>query len=133
MKNKHPYHDNSMWKGAPPQNFASAKHLRDRMTEAEGKLWEILKNNKFNGYKFRRQHPIHQFIVDFYCHELKLIIEIDGQYHNTEEQKELDKNRTELLKFQGLSEIRFTNDEVINNINEVLWTLNQKINSLPLP
>ena len=131
MKSKHSYHDESMWKGAPNQNFALAKQLRDRMTEAEVILWEIIKSNKFNGYKFRRQHPIHKFIVDFYCHELKLIIEIDGKYHETENQQKEDLKRSELLKFQGLFEIRFKNEEVLNNTTEVLQKLEDFINSLP--
>ena len=133
MKSKHPYHDESMWKGAPNQNFALAKQLRDRMTEAEVILWEVIKSKKFNGYKFRRQHPIHQFIVDFYCHELKLIIEIDGKYHESEEQKKLDLKRSDLLQFQGLTVLRFTNEEVISNIVQVLKVLENKINSLPRP
>ena len=133
MKTKHPFYDESMWKGAPAHHFALAKQLRVKMTLAELLVWEQLKNKQFKGYKFRRQHPIHQFIVDFYCHELKLIIEIDGKYHDSEEQKELDAKRSELLKFQGLSEIRFTNEDVINNISKVLKMLEEKINSFPRP
>jgi very-short-patch-repair endonuclease len=92
-------------------------------------MWDKLKDKQYKGYKFRRQHPIHKFIVDFYCHELKLIIEIDGKYHESEEQKNRDLNRTELLKFQGLSEIRFTNEEVMNDIGSVLKKLEEQINS----
>jgi very-short-patch-repair endonuclease len=128
MKNQNQYHDESMWKGAPVNNFLLAKQLRERMTQAEILIWDKLKNKQFRGYKFRRQHPLHKFIVDFYCHELKLIIEIDGKYHDSEEQKKKDLNRTELLKFQGLSEIRFTNEEVINNIGSVLKKLEEQIN-----
>jgi very-short-patch-repair endonuclease len=97
------------------------------MTQAEILMWDKLKNKQFKGYKFRRQHPIHRFIVDFYCHELKLIIEIDGKYHDSEEQKNKDLNRTELLVFQGLREIRFTNEEIINNIGSVLKKLEEQI------
>jgi very-short-patch-repair endonuclease len=122
-----------MWKGAPPTNFEMSRQLRERMTTAEILMWNKLKNNQFSGYKFRRQHPIHKFIVDFYCHELKLILEIDGKYHDSEEQKSEDFKRSELLQFQGLKEIRFTNEEIINDIDLVLKKLEQEINSLPRP
>ena len=99
------------------------------MTQAEILMWDKLKNTQYKGYKFRRQHPIHKFIVDFYCHELKLIIEIDGKYHNSEEQKNEDLKRTELLKFQGLREIRFYNEAVINDMDLVIKELEGFINS----
>jgi len=83
MGNQNLNHDESMWKGAPANSFLLAKRLRGRMTQAEILLWEKLKNKQFKGCKFRRQHPIHQFVVDFYCHKLKLIIEIDGKYHDS--------------------------------------------------
>ena len=131
MKKPHPYHDESMWKGAFSGNFELARQLRERMTTAELLIWNKLKNNQFSGYKFRRQHPIHKFIVDFCCHELKLILEIDGKYHDAEEQKKEDFKRSELLQFQGLKEIRFTNEEIINDIDSVLKRLEQEINPLP--
>ena len=127
MGNQNLNHDESMWKGAPATHFLLAKQLRERMTPAEILMWDQLKNKQFKGYKFRRQHPIHHFIVDFYCHELKLIIEIDGKYHDSEEQKNKDLNRTELLAFQGLREIRFTNEEIITNIISVLKKLEEQI------
>ena len=100
MSNKHPYHDQGMFKGAPSANFSKAENLRNRMTDAEKLLWEKLKKNQFQGYKFRRQHPVHLFIVDFYCHKLKMVIEIDGKYHETTEQKKLDTERSDILKFR---------------------------------
>lgn len=99
------------------------------MTQAEILMWDKLKNKQFKGYKFRRQHPIHHFIVDFYCHALKLIVEIDGEYHNSEEQKNEDLERTELLQFQGLREIRFSNEEVIHDMDLVFKKLEIEINS----
>jgi very-short-patch-repair endonuclease len=72
------------------------------------------------GYKFRRQHPLLNYVPDFYCHQLKLVVEIDGEYHQTVEQKKLDKERTVNIEFQGLDVIRFTNDEVLTDINIVL-------------
>jgi len=133
MKKSHPYYDDSMWKGAPKNNFLLAKKLRENMTQAELVIWEKLKDKRFKGYKFRRQHPIQKYIVDFYCHKLGLIIEIDGGYHKAGLQKKADIERKRILEFQGLQEIRFTNEDVLRNINKVLKELEQKINSLPQP
>jgi len=105
--------------GAPQKVFQNAKDLRRRMTASEKILWEELKQKKV-GVKFRRQHPIHVYILDFYCHELKLNIELDGKYHENEEQKQLDKERTQTLESIGINEIRFSNQEVLSNIEEAL-------------
>jgi len=118
-KNKS-YNDLSMWKGATPDVFLKARILRNNMTQTELLLWEEIKGNKLLGYKFRRQHPIASFIADFYCHKLNLIIEIDGEYHNIESQIKLDDERTEILEFQGVEVLRFTNNEVLKNMPEVL-------------
>ena len=120
MSKNNPYHNLSMWKGAKPDLFSKAINLRENMTEAEVLIWEMLKNKQILGYKFRRQHPIHSFIVDFYCHKLKLVIEIDGEYHNQKKQIKLDEERTKILEYQGIKIIRFTNNVVISNISNVL-------------
>ncbi len=96
-----------------------AKLLRKEMTEAEVLLWKELRNFKL-GIKFRRQHPVGRFIVDFYCQEAKLVIEIDGSVHLQEGQKEKDENRTYELEKLGLKVIRFDNQNVITNISEVI-------------
>jgi len=110
----------NMWKGASPQIFSNAKKLRENQTEAEEKLWLAVKDNQIEGYKFRRQHPLSIYIADFYCHALKLVIEIDGEYHLNEEQQLLDKKRTADLEFQGLAIIRFTNEEIMLKLPEVI-------------
>ena len=110
----------NMWKGASPQIFSNAKKLRENQTEAEEKLWLAVKDNQIDGYKFRRQHPLSIYIADFYCHALKLVIEIDGEYHLSEEQQQLDKKRTADLEFQGLAIIRFTNEEIMLKLPEVI-------------
>ncbi|MCX7548875.1 endonuclease domain-containing protein [Xanthomarina sp. F1114] len=130
MDKKNPYHDKSMYKGAPNRAFLKARLLRNKMTSEENMLWSYLQNKKFEGYKFRRQHPIHLFIVDFYCHELGLIIEVDGPYHETQVQQDKDEKRTELLEFQGLTVIRFTNEEVATEINIVLTKIKEAINKI---
>ena len=117
---KNPLKSDDMWKGASPQIFSNAKKLRDNQTEAEEKLWLAVKNNQLEGYKFRRQHPLSIYIADFYCHALKLVIEIDGGYHLVEEQRLLDKKRTIDIEFQGLKVIRFTNEEILLKLPEVI-------------
>ena len=77
MKKKDLQHDESMWKGAPASGFLKAQSLRENATASEVYLRERLKSNQFQGLKFRRQHPIGIYIVDFYCHQNKLIIEVD--------------------------------------------------------
>ena len=115
-----PFKSDDMWKGATPRIFSNAKKLRDNATDSENILWEALRNKRLDGYKFRRQHPLAIYIADFYCHELKLVIEVDGGYHQTKEQLILDNRRTDDIEFQGLKLIRFTNEEVTFNLEEVL-------------
>ncbi len=105
----------SMFYGAKPEIFDKAADLRENMTEAENVIWEKLKNKKVFKYKFRRQHPVDIFIVDFYCHPLKLVIEIDGGYHLNKEQKEYDDGRTAELVNLGLKDVRFSNKEILNS------------------
>lgn len=106
-----------------------ARSLRKNMTEAERVLWEHLRNRKLDGLKFRRQQIIEGFIVDFFCHELKLVIELDGEIHDTSEQREIDEHRKKVFKLRGLKEVRFKNNNVLNNISSVLNTIkNYKTN-----
>ena len=96
-----------------------SKSLRKKQTDAEKLLWSNLRNRKLNGYKFRRQHAIKSYIVDFYCAEKMLSIEVDGEIHLKKEQIEYDKNRTEELNLLEIKEIRFTNEEIDKNISLV--------------
>jgi len=109
----------TMFYGASPEIFERAKELRNNLTPSEFKLWGYLRKN-INGFKFRRQHPIDKFIADFYCHKAKLVIEIDGEIHNSSEQKEYDLGRTADIEYFGIKVIRFTNKEVQGNIEEVI-------------
>ena len=97
-----------------------AKHNRQHQTPAEEKLWDELRNRKLSGFKFRRQHPIEAYIPDFVCLEKKLVVEVDGGYHNEEEQKKIDEVRTKTLKKNSYHLIRFTNDEVLNKTEWVI-------------
>ena len=101
--------------------YELAKSMRKNHTEAEDALWQQLRNNQL-GVKFRRQHPIDAYITDFISLHDRLIVEVDGGYHENEEQKRYDENRTKVLKEIGFKTIRFSNEEVINNIKEVSKT-----------
>jgi len=107
-----------------------ARELRKNMTPAEIVFWNNVRNKKFFGFRFLRQHPIFYeywgkkkfFVADFYCRELKLIVEIDGGIHET--QKDYDRIRTEILETQkDLKVLRFKNEEVLSNINGVMKRL----------
>ena len=109
-----------------------AKNMRHEPTEAEDMLWQALRNRNL-GDKFRRQHLIGDFIVDFVCLEKNLVIEVDGGYHLNAEQKALDKQRTEMLNLKGFKEIRFTNDEVLQNIENVLIKVKAELDTCETP
>jgi very-short-patch-repair endonuclease len=112
--------DYPIYCGANPEIIKIAKENRKNMTPAEKKLWHYLQNRKLSGMKFRRQHPVSKFIADFYCHEVKLIIEVDGGYHLETHQKDSDVGREFELKDLDLTIIRFRNEEIENNIDDVL-------------
>jgi cyclase len=117
-----------MFKGANSILFRRAEVLRERMTEAECLLWEELRNKKFP-VKFRRQHPLGKYIVDFYCHKLKLVIELDGSIHLKPEVKSYDKIREDEIVMLGLTVIRFKNEEVIYNLESVLSKISKLVDS----
>ena len=114
-----------MFFGASKIIFENAKELRKNMTNAEKTLWNYLKT-KPNGFKFRRQHPLGIYIADFYCHKLKLVIELDGSIHDKEEVKMNDEERQKLIEEDGLIVIRFKNSEIMNNIDKVLKIIHAK-------
>ena len=112
--------ERTMFYGAKSNIFEKAKALRNNMTAGEQKLWDELKVNKIKGYRFKAQHPISKYIADFYCHKAKLVIEIDGNIHDNENIKERDEGRTFEIENFGLKVIRFNNNHVLNNIEEVI-------------
>ncbi|HCW06370.1 MAG TPA: leucine--tRNA ligase, partial [Cytophagales bacterium] len=105
-----------------------SKENRQNPTEGEKILWEELRNNKL-GYKIRRQHAIDVFIADFVCLDKRLVIEVDGEYHN--ENKESDDARTEFLNSEGFKVIRFTNEEVQSNLKSVLAQIKNELDKSP--
>ena len=104
----------------------NAKSMRLEPTEAEDLLWQNLRGLKL-GVKFRRQQPVDIFIPDFVCTQKKLIIEVDGEYHNGKEQIELDAERTRILETIGYKVLRFTNEEVLTNVSSVLERIRTEI------
>ncbi len=92
-----------------------ARNLRNNMTIAEKSAWRMLKSKQFMGLDFHRQKPIGNFIADFYCSELSLVIEIDGVSHNDDEVKRKDEMKEQYFKSIGLNILRFTDDQVIGN------------------
>ena len=103
---------------SPKYVIELARKMRVNLTIPEKILWEKIKAKKIEGHRFRIQHPIHRYILDFYCHEKKLAIEIDGDIHKI--RKDNDEYRDEYLKSAGIMTIRFKNEDVINNIDYVL-------------
>jgi len=101
--------------------IGQARKLRRETTPAERLLWSALRNSSFAGLKFRRQHPIGCYVADFYCQQEKLVIELDGDSHDFSEQK--DRERTEALNKEGYQVIRFSNADVLENLEGVLMMI----------
>jgi cyclase len=119
-----------MYYGATPDIFKKAKELRRYETEAEKRLWSMLSRNQMLGLQFRRQHPINRFIVDFYCAKIKLVIEVDGNIHDIPENKVYDIGRSQILNDFGITVIRFSNDQIIDGIKNVIETIKETVKQL---
>ncbi len=115
--------------GAIKPIFENAEFLRKNMTHEEKLLWGYIMNNQL-GYKFRRQHPIWMYIADFYCHELKLVIEIDGDINNREDVKANDIIRENDLIDFGIKVIRFANHEIKCEIDKVIIEIKNRIDNI---
>ncbi len=111
-----------MFLGANSNVFENARLLRENLTHAEILLWSYLKHKPL-GYKFRRQHPISIYIADFYCHSLKLIIEIDGKIHTDIDIQKRDRERQKYLESEGISFMRFTNENVEKHLDDVIMEI----------
>ena len=117
-----------MFMGASHLIFQNAQALRNNMTDAEVLLWGYLKSNDL-GLKFRRQHLISSYIADFYCHKLKLIIELDGGIHNRPDIAANDLERQTYLENQGIKVLRFSNEQIFNQLEKVLNQIFNNTNS----
>ena len=118
------YNDN-LHKVATGKLYQYGRELRQDSTDAEKLLWAELRNRRLKGLKFRRQHPLDKFIVDFYCNEKKLVVELDGALHDEKMNKDYDEARTALLAGLNVFVVRFRNEEVINNMKEVLKKISE--------
>jgi very-short-patch-repair endonuclease len=119
-----------MYYGASISTIRSASILRKNTTLAEKVLWKRLRDRNHFKVKFRRQHPLDMFIVDFYCHELGLVVEVDGEIHNLKENLEYDISRQSHLEYLGLTVIRFTNHEVIFGLDTVFTRISGIVTEL---
>ena len=109
-----------------PTQKENARYLRKNMTSQERKVWDVIRNRQFYGYRFLRQYVIGVYIVDFICREKKLIIEIDGGQHNEPKNLEYDKQRSLYLESKGYRTIRFWNNEIDNNLTGVYKQLQKE-------
>jgi very-short-patch-repair endonuclease len=100
------------------KNFA--RQLRKNQTEMESRPWQCLRDRRLVGYKFRRQHLVKEFILDFYCPEKKLAVEMDGGQHDSPDQMAYDQNRTKILEKEGIKVLRYWDNETYQNLNGVL-------------
>jgi len=123
-------YDDNLHKGAIGKLYEYSRELRQVSTEAEKLLWAELRNRKLHGLKFGRQHPIDKYIADFYCHEKKLVIELDGTVHDEKENNEYDQARTIELARLDINGLRFRNYEVENNIDKVLKKIIKRAGSI---
>lgn len=125
--------DKQAWETASPiiydQLKLKAKEMRNKPTEAERMLWNVLSNKGMDGLKFRRQHIIGEYIVDFVCLEKRLVIEVDGSIHNVPEQMEHDKIRTEWLESKGFKVVRFLNHDVLNDLFNTIESIRKELST----
>ena len=120
---------NGMHDGASPQVFGRARALRRSMTEPEMILWDYLKGKPL-GCKFRRQHPINKYVLDFYNHSKRLSIELDGKYHEDRQQKEYDEERTEYLRSVGIKELRIPNRRIYSSLPAVIREIESELKNV---
>ena len=116
-------HPHGPFEKTPPRLLKLARVLRRRQTDAEALLWHLLRRRQL-GVKFRRQHPIEPYVLDFYCHELRLAVEVDGGGHTTATARARDRERSAVLQEQGIQVLRFSNLDVLENpdaVAEALW------------
>ena len=121
--------DNRRIRGTTPEIEQAARKLRNNLTPAESLLWSSLRGKQLKGLRFRCQHPVGNFILDFYCPAHKLVVEVDGKIHS--QQIDRDNARTSELEKYGYRVLRFSNEQVINNLPYVLTAIERAVFSPP--
>jgi len=106
---------------------ARSRQLRKSMTDAERRLWSRIRMKQLEGYQFNRQKVIGEYIADFYCHKARLVIEVDGSQHHTQDGAEQDLRRDEYMKGCGITMLRFTNYDVLENIESVVQSICRRL------
>ena len=119
-----------MFYGAKADLFTQALRMRKNPTEAEKVMWKILRKYRQSGFPFRRQHPIEFYIADFYCHKLRLVIEVDGEIHSEKEVHNHDESRTGELERFAIRVLRLTNREILNYGDVAIEKINATIKEL---
>jgi len=109
-----------------------SRQLRENMTDAERHLWAKIRMKQLKGYQFYRQKPIGDYIVDFFCPRAKLVIEVDGSQHFSDEMTEYDRIRDKYLGSFGLRVLRFTNTEILTNTEGVLERISENMEEIPV-
>jgi len=104
-----------------------SRYLRRHQTDAERIIWKALRNRQLYGFKFRRQHPIGPYILDFYCHQARLDVEIDGGQHYTDDGIRRDEERDAELEQQGIKVLRYSNSEVLNETDSVVEEIFEEV------
>lgn len=115
----------------PPEVLSRCRTLRKDSTDAETFLWVFLRNKSLKDAKFRRQHPVGPYVLDLYCHEAMLAIELDGSGHLEDDQVQADEKRTKFLNENGIRVIRFFNNQVLNDIEGVLSAIWEELPEKP--
>ena len=108
------------FRGTSPELIDRARQFRSEATRAEAELWRRPRAGRLVGWRFRRQHPIGTFVLDFYCAKAKLAVELDGRVHDVPAQAQRDEERTEILTSLGIRVLRFRNEQIVENADVVL-------------
>ena len=106
---------------------ARARALRKLMPKAEQRLWQLLRRRQLDGFRFRRQHPVPPYFLDFFCFDQQLAIELDGWQHHSDEARVYDAKRTEFLAMHGIAVLRFTNEDLFDQPDSVIDAIHQAL------
>jgi very-short-patch-repair endonuclease len=118
---------------APRPTVANARRLRKEMSVPELMLWNAIRRGQLDGLKFRRQHPIGPYVLDFFCASARLAVEVDGQAHHTEDRPEKDAARDRWLSRQGIMTLRIPASWVLDSVDSALAAIRQQLTHLPPP